>query len=360
MCDHLARKSLVFSKGIQSTDIQLSLTLVIPVKGATPFSADCFSSWLKQDYEGELEIIFSLEDPMDSALKIIEKLKNTRPFRIIVNPIRQGFSGKMSNLFYGIQSAKNELIISSDSDIVAPDDTVKKIVSLIESGKDIVSCLPRHVGGKNLWGKVLEIQWNVGMMYLWAPSLLRNRPLGIAGGTFALKKGILNKIGGLEAFKDYVAEDLALGMEARRAGLRIGLGPPVQSPIGIISFREIYDKLTRASLSNTHMSPWGMGTAFVLYMFFYAYLPILLGSLFLGQPYVFLLSLGYVLASAIFMGRLASFAGNHFRFPYENIIGDILAFSVFLITLFKKDVCWGGIHYRVGKRGRMSQVRKEI
>ena len=58
------------------------------------------------------------------------------------------------------------------------------------------------------------------------------------------------------------------------------------------------------------------------------------------------------------VGRLSCLAGEKYRFPIENSVGDLLALVLFLAALFKKEVTWGGIRYCVGPKGRMLAILK--
>jgi hypothetical protein len=73
----------------------------------------------------------------------------------------------------------------------------------------------------------------------------------------AMTRANLEKMGQLDAFKDYVAEDVAMGRKAHELGLRVGLGPIVDSPVGTMSLRQLLDKFARAALFGMSMNDLG-------------------------------------------------------------------------------------------------------
>jgi hypothetical protein len=77
--------------------------------------------------------------------------------------------------------------------------------------------------------KMICVKHKVPVPYL--PYLLKYGR-DAAGGTMAMTRATLVQMGGLAAFKDYVAEDVAMGRKAHDLGLRVGLGLIVDSPVG--------------------------------------------------------------------------------------------------------------------------------
>ena len=72
-----------------------------------------------------------------------------------------------------------------------------------------------------------------------------------------MTRATLEKLGGLGAFKDFVAEGVATGRKAHELGLRVGLGPIVDSPVGTMSLRQLLNKFARAALFGMSMNDPG-------------------------------------------------------------------------------------------------------
>jgi cellulose synthase/poly-beta-1,6-N-acetylglucosamine synthase-like glycosyltransferase len=114
-------------------------------------------------------------------IDIAHQTTGPHDYRVIVNPVIDGYSGKMSNLRHGLQSATHDFIVFSDSDTYAQPDVCRQLVSLHREGMDLISCLMRHVYGGNVWGRIYAAFWNYEHMAFIAPAILkhgRERPAG--------------------------------------------------------------------------------------------------------------------------------------------------------------------------------------
>lgn len=354
--DSGARDAVAHSEHLPPGGTHPPVTVIVPVFGADRFTEGNFRSWLAQDYGGEIQTIFSLQRENDPAFAVLNPLSSERAFETIVNPVRAGFSGKTSNLHHGLLKARHEILVFSDCDMWAPPNTLRKIVRLFEEGNDLVSCLPRHVAPGNAWGELYAGLWNLILLMIWAPQRLRGRDLGIAGGTMAIKRRDLDRLGGIEAFKDYLAEDLAIGNAAQKQGLRIALGPPVTSSVGPMRFRELFDKLMRTHLISIHMSPLGLVGSVFLYLFFPAYLAVLGYALWRWDLPLLLSCLLFMVVKGLFGGRLTLYASGRFRIPYVYPLGDLLMLTTFLYALFRPRVSWGGLSFSVSREGKLKRL----
>jgi ceramide glucosyltransferase len=351
-----AREAVAYSERLPPGGTHPPVTVIVPVFGADRFTEGNFRSWLEQDYGGEIQYIFSLQRENDPAFAVLDHLSAGRSFVTTVNPVRAGYSGKTSNLHHGLLEARHEILVFSDCDMRAPPNTLQKIVRLIEEGNDLVSCLPRHVEPGNTWGELYAGLWNLLLLMIWAPQRLRGRDLGVAGGTVAIKRRDLDRLGGIEAFKDYLAEDFAIGKAAQKQGLKIALGPPVTSFVGSMRFRELFDKCMRTHLISIHMSPLGLVGSILLYLFFPAYLLVLGYALWRWNLPLLLSCLLFMMVKGLFGGRLSLYASGRFRIPYAYPLGDLLMPITFLYALLRPRVSWGGLSFRVSREGKLKRL----
>lgn len=137
----------------------------------------------------------------------------------------------MSNLFYALEEARHDFILMSDSDTRVDPYTLQRIAALREQGAELITCLARYRYADNLWGRIYAAFWNFEQMGFIAPAIRRHGRKAI-GNTIAMSRSTLEQLGGLEAFRDYVAEDVAMGIKANELGMRVALGPVIDSPGG--------------------------------------------------------------------------------------------------------------------------------
>ncbi len=311
--DVIGRKAKVYVDRLSSQVSQYpSLTVIKPVFGADANTERAFRSWLEQEYPEQIQFIFSLQDSKDPALAILEQLKSEFTFEVIVNPVRVGFSGKMSNLVHGLEKSEYETLAD-----------------------------------------IFSFTWNQILTQVVGPSIIRHDPHGLAGGTILVKKEALERIGGLQQFRDILAEDFAMGRAAKEKELAIGLGPEVFSPTGTMRFTELYSKLQRSHLVGITMNPRGLPSVLLWYAINYGYL-----FLFLGNVTYQVAALLIFVVRAIYLGWLNTIAEGRFRIPWSFVIGDLVAVLSFVLSWFNRKVRWGDGVYRVAKGGKMVLVSR--
>lgn len=345
-------KCLNYSRNLPQSSVQPAISIIKPVKGADKFSANNYRSWLRQDYAGTIEIIFSFQDKDDPSIDIVKQFQHLNHVGFIINPVAEGFSGKMSNLYYGLKKAEYDTVILSDSDIYADPETCGRILYQLTNKSEMVSCLTKHVHPENLWARIFAGFWNFEQIGFIAPSILEHGNQAM-GGTIALSKKALASLGGIEAFKDYVAEDVAMGARASESGIKVSLGPIVESPVGTLSFRELLQKYSRAALYGITMKK---PAHISQYTILYSYILILISSAVLMDLSLLILGLLLALFTMIQRSHLWYLASGKLRICYESFLGDTIFLFVLCKSFFSREMTWGGIKYRVKNGGRMVKL----
>jgi len=331
-----------------------ALSIIKPVFGADAHTMKNFQSWAEQDYNAALELITSFQHDDDPALLLAENVVGPHEYTTIVNPVEEGYSGKMSNLLHGVRAARYNYLVFSDSDIHVQPDICRQLATLHNQGFDLISCLMRHIGGGNIWGRIYAAFWNYEHMAFISPAILRYGR-DATGGTMAMTRATLEKMGGLPAFKDYVAEDVAMGRKAHELGLRVGLGPIVDSPVDAMSLRTLLNKFSRAALFGASMNNWRESAQYAV---LFSYLPILIAGGVLMN--------GYLLAAGGLTALLRLGFASHFwartqeekRIFWEIYISDVIFLYAYIRALITRRMVWGGIEYRVLPNGKMEKVNE--
>lgn len=331
------------------------LSIIKPVYGMDEYSAENFRSWAEQDYPGPLQLIFSFQRADDPAIPLARAVTGPHEYKVIVNPLAEGYSGKMSNLLHGLGVARHDFLVFSDSDIRARPDVCRQLASLHHQGVDLVSCLMRHVAGDNVWGRIFAAFWNFEHMAFIAPAILKHGQ-DATGGTMAMARSTLDQMGGLAAFKDYVAEDVAMGRKAHELGFRVGLGPIVDSPVGAMRLPGLLDKFARAALFGASMN--NVGESFQYGVLFIYWLVLLAGGLLANGP---LLTTAGVLAVLRlgFASRFWAQTQGQQRIFWEIWASDLIFLYAYTRALLTRRLVWGGITYRVLPDGKMEKITRK-
>jgi cellulose synthase/poly-beta-1,6-N-acetylglucosamine synthase-like glycosyltransferase len=342
--------SLEASQNIPEIYNYKPVSIIKPVWGKDEFTEENFKTWGILKNSGINEIIFSFQEANDPALASAENLKTRSKKKIIVNAVREGFNGKMSNLYYGMQHANNDVLIFSDSDTGTDASFCGKCLYLLENSADIVFGLPIHCKTGNVWARIFANLYNVEILGFLAPAILKNGDTGI-GLAVAMNRETLKKIGGVEAFKNTLADGRYIGRKAKDLGLRVKVGPEIYSPIGKMSYPLLMDKLTRAILFEKSK---GSFLDTIMYRILYTYVGFLLAAIIMATIPLFILAALAVLLRLIASSMIWAKATGEKRILFEVFVFDLLIMYVYFRSFFHKKINWGGRRYIVSEKGDMA------
>jgi ceramide glucosyltransferase len=239
-------------------DPQPPITLLKPLKGCDPATADCLRSWFTQQYAGPTQILFGVADDDDPVCAIVHQLLREFPAsdaQLIVCGPPPGTNAKVSQLVELERQAKHDLLIISDADVRVPPDFLTNIIAPLcevppsnppseELGPQHL-CLSVSICGSPPPGyglvccfyrlanpTTLAMQWEVIAVNadFWSQVLQSRslKPLDFAlGAVMAIRRQQLRDIGGFDALVDCLADDYQLGNRIARLGHAIALSPVV-------------------------------------------------------------------------------------------------------------------------------------
>ena len=333
------------------------VTILKPLHGAEPRLAECLTSFCVQDYPAPIQIIFGLQDGNDLALAIAKSIKEKFPgldIGITVDATAHGANAKISNLINMNATAKHDILIAVDSDILAPPDYLEQVVALLQK---------RGAGGVSVlyYGELAGAVWSrLGATWInthFLPSVMVGTALGLAkpcfGSTIALKREALEQIGGFEAFADQLADDYAIGAAVRKAGLTVEIGP---ATVGHVCHEESFRDLLR------HQLRWARTIRSIDF-------PGYLGSL-VSHPLAWAL-LGIAFGNATCLGlaglalclrfALCKAVERSFDLQQQDYwmlpVTDLIAFGVFVWSFFGTSVTWKRASFTVLGDGTLAHTR---
>jgi ceramide glucosyltransferase len=202
------------------------VSVLIPVRGADAESYETFAGFCRQDYP-EYQIIFGVRDADDPAVEVIRKLQADFPGRhieLVISPLEVGHNAKVSNLQNMSARLAHDYLVIADSDIRVGADYLRRVIAPLQrEGVGMVTCLYRGTLARTFAAR-LE---NVGLAATFAPEVLSSRLLeGVRfalGSTIAVRRALLEQIGGFRAIADYLADDFLLGNRAAATGCEVVL-----------------------------------------------------------------------------------------------------------------------------------------
>lgn len=359
------RKTTSFAEPAAAAKMCPPVSILKPLRGLDDNLFDNLSSFCTQDYP-EYEVLFSLQDRNDPAYKVAKMVQDKHPcsnITIVVERCGAGLNPKVNNLIPAYRKSRHSFILISDSNVMVGRDYLAETVRHAQDPSvGLVSNLIRGVGGRSI-GAVLE-NLHLNSFIIGSVSFL-DRFLGmpcVIGKSMLMKKDDLRALGGLEAFKDILAEDFIIGREMQKAGKRV-----VLSNYLISNVNEYWD-IKRFLNRHTRWGKlrWRIGGASYLSELlvnpvFVAVLPIVLcGPSRLTMGFAGLVGLVKVLSDSI-TGRHIEAQGSDYpsdersSFRYFLVpLKDILIGILWFIPLVSATVVWRGNRYLIGEDSRLS------
>ncbi len=357
LCIRGASRSLCIEKADERSSYTPPVSVLKPVRGLEPSSRDCFASFCKQSYSN-YEVIFAVQDENDPAIAVIEQLIVDYPDRsiqLVVNPASVGASGKLSNLENALQKARHQILVISDSDILVGSDYLKSVLAPFYDPKvGLVTCLYRASRAKTLGG-VLEA---LGISAEFLPGVcaaLHLEGLRFAlGATIAIRRSVLEQIGGFKGIADYLGDDYLLGKLTAEAGYRLAFCDSIVETV-LPDYRlcDFFSHQMRWARNLRCSRPAGYAgmlithtTVLVLFglILYPASLPLLLAS-------SVALTLRFYSAWSVGVRRLS----DHNLFHNFALVPlrDLVWFVIWLLSFFGSTVVWRGQRFRVTRGGRL-------
>lgn len=174
-------------------------------------------------HQGSVEIIIADDCSSDNSVGLINEFikKNKESnIKLLTNVKNQGFS---SNVNKGARSAKGEILVLLNTDVIPSDNF---LMPLVEHFKDKsvfgVGCMDESVENGKIIPRGRGIgKWSRGFFEHRAGSLDKNNTLWVAGGSGAFRKKLWDELGGLdELYSPFYWEDIDISYRALKSGYK--------------------------------------------------------------------------------------------------------------------------------------------
>ncbi len=246
-----------------------AVTILKPLFGAEPRLYECLRSFCNQAWP-QLQIVFGVRDAADPAVAVVRRLQHEFPLldlTLVLDGTHHGSNAKVSNLINIMALAKHDYLVIVDSDIrVEPGYLQQVVAPLLDDSVGIVTC--PYVGRPlpDLWsqlGAQFINGWFVPSVFVAA--LFGSRAFAF-GATIALRRNVLDAIGGLPAIADQLADDYRLGELTRELGLRTVLSHVVvETVVEERSLADLIEHELRWLRTIKTVRPVGYSLAFVTF-----------------------------------------------------------------------------------------------
>ncbi|MBI2354507.1 MAG: bacteriohopanetetrol glucosamine biosynthesis glycosyltransferase HpnI [Deltaproteobacteria bacterium] len=337
------------------------VTILKPVKGMDAESYANFASFCRQEYGGELQIVFCAASPDDAVIPVIRQLMADfadHDISLVVNPAIHGPNYKVSNLINAFPKARHAIIIVCDSDIrVAPDYLQSVTSHFSDSRFGLVTSLYRTSQVHGIATAVEATGFTAEMI----PNVmvaLQLEGLSFAlGASMAVRREALAAIGGFEALADYLADDYQLGNKIHRAGWRIALDACfVESMIKTENLMPVLSRQLRWARTMRVSRPGGYLASGITLPFPAAMLAILIAPTSGVAATAVALLYGVRLIVSTIFSRSFVHDGLLPRWLWLIPIRDMLAFFTWALSFLGKRVEWRGSRFRLRPGGKIEEI----
>ena len=339
------------------------VTLLKPLCGLEPNLEQNLESFFRQDYPN-FEIVFGTRDASDPALSIVREIQTRYPRRkikIVLSGEPDRPNAKVCSLEKMYAAASTDYFVISDSDVrVAPDYLKELTVPLLDPAVGLVTCLYRGVPVSSIWSRLEALGMSVEMTSgVIVAGMLEGMKFAL-GPTMAIRRDVLESIGGFGMLADYCADDYVLGHAVHESGHRVVLSRHVinhaanhRSFKGSVLHQVRWMKSTRFSRPKGHI---GTGLTFATsFGLLGAVSALVSGHMVLGMAF-FWWALLHGVAMSLAVGWGVVRDPNSLRYCWLYPVRDFMGFCFWCASFFSREIVWRGVRYRLQLGGKMLRM----
>jgi ceramide glucosyltransferase len=332
------------------------VTILKPVCGADTGLYDNLVSFCRQAYDGPVQVIIGAHREADPAVAIARQVIADLPDKditLVVDGALPGSNFKVCNLVNMMVAAKHEIIVLADSDMRVEPHYLDAVVGpLLEPGVGLVTCLYK---GRPAGGASSTLACGA-INYGFLPSVLVSRALGgeagCFGATIALRRRVLDAVGGFGALINQLADDYVLGALVRSLGLTVVVSRyVVENVVDEPDLRSLFRHELRWQRTIRSITPLGLAASVITNPVPLALLALILSG--------FSDSTWLVLALCV-AARLGIIYTCRFALDLPPLgislipLRDGLSFVIFVASFLGQRVTWRDSRFRVGQGGELT------
>lgn len=254
-----------------------SVAAIVPARDEADVIAHSIGSLLGQDYPGSFHVVLVDDQSTDDTSAMAHGLPLQDRLTVLGgSPRPPGWTGKLWAVRQGIaQAGAPDYLWLTDADIAHTPDNLRKLVARAESGKLVLVSLMAKLHCKTFAEKLM-IPAFVFFFDMLFPFALVNRPknttAAAAGGCMLVKREALERAGNIDAIKQEIIDDCALGRAMKKQGpIWLGLTDRAASIRPYVGLGEIRRMIVRSAYAQLDYSPLQLaGTVFGMSLLFIA------------------------------------------------------------------------------------------
>jgi chlorobactene glucosyltransferase len=342
------------------------ISVLIPARNEEANIKACLDSLRQQDYPN-FEIIVLDDSSTDKTAEIVARIAAEEPRLKLLRgqPLPQGWAGKPFACYQLAQEARGSWLLFTDADTVHAPSTLSTVLDVaLASNAALISGFP-YQRTTSLWQKMAIPILFYFMLLCWLPFWWMQRsgrtlPSVAIGQFLFFSAREYRAIGGHEAVKSRILEDVWLGMEMARhhyKQLTLDLSKLVSCQM-YSEFGTMWDGITRwlYMVASVSTLAFLVMMATVLLLFLAPFLWLIYGLL-LAQPAFAWQVLVVLQVAIVFLARFL--AGRRFSQPKTSIILHPLGIAFLVLVGFYatyQHLTGAGVKWK----GRVYEAKSQI
>jgi ceramide glucosyltransferase len=340
------------------------VSLLKPLHGLEPGLESNLESFFHQDYP-RYEVIFGCRQESDPALEVVQAICRRYPqvaVKIVFSGEPERPNAKVCSLQRMAEASGSEYLVVSDSDVRVTSQYLRDVIRpLLQREVGMVTCLYRGVPSGGLWSRLealgMSVEMTAGVV---VADLLEGLKFAL-GPTMAIRRDVLEGVGGFQVLADYCADDFVLGQRVFEAGKQVVLSHYVVDHVALhqrclasLQHQVRWMKSTRFSRPKGHV---GTGLTFAMP---FGLLGLVVGMSMhdplLGLALFFYAALNRM-AEALLAGWGVVRDPFALRYFWLYPARDLLGFFLWCASFFSTSIVWRGERYLLEMGGKMVRQR---
>jgi len=354
----------------QPSEVNDAVTILKPLKGCDPGIYESLRSHCIQEYGGEVEIIFGVNDAQDEAAPLVEKLKqefSNIPIQLVICGKVLGANRKVSNLVQMMEHARHSFVLVNDGDIRVEKDYLGKVMAAFNSGVGatndvgLVTCLYRAKAAGSVWSRLESLGITVEFINGTLVSRLLEGGVNFGlGSTLCMRREALDKVGGFAALVNHLADDYELAKRIIQAGYSVALPHTiVETHVHDYDFMGFWKHQLRWLRTIRSCRPMGYPGLSAMYGVFWAEMAMIFsgGAIWSVGLFFVVLLLQWIIYGVFHVRVL----GGAFRLSdlFLLLLRDLIAPVLWLTGLFGDRIEWRGESFRL-ENGILYKAKSEL
>lgn len=318
------------------------MTVLKPLCGLEPQLEENLATFCAQEYPA-YEVVFATLDPLDPALEVARRVVQRHPdcsARLVTGGGQEAANPKIRNLLAAEPYMCGEIVVVADSDMRVEPSYLRSIAAAFRDDK--TGAATAFFGARSLPTTVSHL----GALLVndqFIPSALVAtwlQPIAFTlGATMAVRRNVLEAIGGLRSLGATIADDYMLGHLVARCGYRVALASTI--PLTLVSestLRSLLAREVRWARTVRSVRPLGYAGSILTYSLFWATLDLVVNARFVGAAGLFVATLAVRIALDLWAHRMLGIPGT--ARPWLVPVREALSVGVWMSGLVGTGARW--------------------